>query len=104
MKKKFTNLQISRKGVLNSKLPTSNKASSSRKVKEKNLHTTLHVITQFQKLKRFEYLQLFSAYYGRTHQTLIYINKSSHFTDGNQEGKKKRFVQMKNIKGLETDI
>lgn len=43
--------------------------------------------TQFQKLKQFEYLQLFSAYYGRTHLTLIYINKSSHFTDGNQEEK-----------------
>lgn len=60
------------------------------------------MLLQFQKLKQFEYLQLFSAYYGRTHQTLIYINKSSHFTDGNQE-KKKQFVQMKNIKGLETD-
>lgn len=58
--------------------------------------------TQFQKLKQFEYLQLFSAYYGRTHLTLIYINKSSHFTDGNQE-EKKWFVQMMNIKGLETD-
>lgn len=55
--------------------------------KEKNLHTVLHVITQFQKLKQFEYLQLFSSYYGRTHLTLIYINKSSHFTDGNQEEK-----------------
>lgn len=55
--------------------------------KEKNLHTILHVITQFQKLRQFEYLQLLSTCYGRTHLTLIYINKSSHFTDGNQEEK-----------------
>lgn len=77
-------LQISKKGVLTFKvrlLPK--KPVLQENYKEKNLHTILHAITQFQKLKQFEYLQLFSAYYGRTQLTLIYINKSSHFTDGN---------------------
>lgn len=88
--KKSTKLQISRKGVLTFKGHLLQiQPVLQENYKEKNLHSTQFYMfeTQFQKLKQFEYLQLFSAYYGRTHLTLIYINKSSHFTDGNQEEK-----------------